>query len=156
MGQVSQSHLGSSAVQASWVKVFWVQFHKASSQNCASADLIWARHGELAKRSRLELAAAEDPIIKVNAGGRLLQTWRSTLTSKSRYFANILDGPFNIDDGELSSIVVETSLSTFHIISVIASFGLLYHWKRWQTSPLCYPSIVFLRLSGNERRSKVW
>ena len=54
-----------------------------------------------AKRPHIEFASEEDPLIKINAGGRILQTRCSTLTQNSTYFANMLSGTFSDSNREL-------------------------------------------------------
>jgi len=59
---------------------------------------IFVMDGESSKLERagtdVHARSAEDPIITVNAGGRTMQTRRSTLTWSSRFFANIFNGSF--------------------------------------------------------------
>ena len=45
------------------------------------------------KRARIDPTFDDDdPIVKLNVGGKPMQTRRSTLTWSSRYFQNILNG----------------------------------------------------------------
>ena len=53
------------------------------------------------KRARTSCLGGDDPVVTLNVRGRFTQTRRSTLTWGSRYFKNILDGPFHHTEGEM-------------------------------------------------------